>query len=130
MAVKRFAEYRMIGDPERSAAYRKSFSWYTEQRLLVAILFYASCSMIFFGAFLMRYRLELVVSFPLVAVVMAAYLHMAFRPDSPAQRPENLHKEPGLMAAIVACALAMGVLTFVDIPLLHQLFPPTVPRWP
>ncbi len=128
MAVKRFAEYRMIANPEQSAAYRRSFEWYTEPRLLVAILFYATCSMLFFGAFLMRYRLELVVSFPLVAVVMAAYLRMAFHPDSPAQRPEKLYRQPGLMLAIAACAVAMGVLTFVDIPLLHQLFPPTVPR--
>jgi decaprenyl-phosphate phosphoribosyltransferase len=130
MAVKRFSEYRLIANPLQSAAYRKSFEWYTEPRLLVAILFYAACSMLFFGAFLMRYRLELVVSFPLVAFVMATYLHMGFEPDSPAQRPEILYRQPVLMLAIAVCAVTMGVLIFVDIPLLHRLFPPTLPMWP
>ncbi len=130
MAVKRFSEYRLIANPSQSAAYRKSFEWYTEPRLLVAILFYATCSMLFFNAFLMRYRLELVLSFPLIAAVMATYLHMGFEPDSHAQRPEGWYRNPLLMTAVLACAVTMGVLTFVDLPLLHQLFPPTLPRSP
>jgi decaprenyl-phosphate phosphoribosyltransferase len=128
MAVKRLAEYRMIGDPARAAAYRKSFAWYTEPRLLVAVIFYASFSMLFFGAFLMRYRMELVLSFPFVAWVMAAYLELVFQPDSAAQRPETLYRQPKLMLAIFCCAAAMGVLLFVDIPVLYTLFHPTVIR--
>ena len=34
MAIKRYAEYRDIGDPARAAAYRKSFGYYTLERLL------------------------------------------------------------------------------------------------
>ncbi len=85
MAIKRFAEYRDINDSERSAAYRKSFAYYTEPRLLVSILFYAATAMLFFGAFMMRYRLELVLSFPLVALVMA----MTFRWGSRKRAPPN-----------------------------------------
>jgi decaprenyl-phosphate phosphoribosyltransferase len=128
MAVKRLAEYRMIGDAARSAAYRRSFAWYTESRLVEAILFYASVAMLFFGAFLMRYRMELVLSFPFVAWVMAAYMEMAFHPDSAAQRPEKLYRQPRLMVATICCALAMIAFLFVDVPILHQLFPPTVVR--
>src|SRR4029077_15944121 len=85
MALKRFAEYRGFGDPARAAAYRKSFAYYDEQRLLVSIMFYATTSMLFFGAFLMRYRMELVLTFPLVALVMAQYFAIAFKEDSAAQ---------------------------------------------
>jgi 4-hydroxybenzoate polyprenyltransferase len=126
MAVKRLAEYRIFGSAERSAAYRKSFGWYTEPRLLVAIIFHASVAMLFFGAFLMRYRLELVLTFPLVAWVMAAYLELVFHPDSAAQRPEKLYREPALMLAVVTCAASMAALLFVDVPALHHLFPPSV----
>lgn len=122
MAVKRFAEYREIADPARCAAYRKSFSIYNEQKLLVSITFYAATAMLFFGAFIMRYRLELILSFPLIAVVMAAYLAMAFKQDSAAQRPEGLYREPGLMKAVVLCAAVMIVLLFLDVPLLHKVF--------
>ena len=125
MAMKRFAEYRDIGNPVQAAAYRRSFSFYTEQRLLVSVMFYSATAMLFFGAFIVRYRLELIVSFPLVALVMAVYLALAFKANSAVQRPEGLYREPLLMLSIVVCALVMGVLLFVDMPLLYQLFSPT-----
>ena len=127
MAIKRYAEYRDIADAARSAAYRKSFAHYTEQRLLVSIMFYGAHAMLFFGAFIVRYRLELILSFPLVALVMAQYLSLAFKPDSAVQRPEGLYKEPWLMAGVITCSAAMVALLFIDVPLLHQIFVPTVP---
>jgi 4-hydroxybenzoate polyprenyltransferase len=125
MAIKRYAEYRDIDDPLRAAAYRKSFSYYTLQRLLVSIMFYASASMLFLGAFIMRYRLELVFAFPLVALVMAIYLGLAFKPESAVVNPEKLYRERTLVLAVAACAIAMGVLMIVDIPALDTIFKPT-----
>jgi decaprenyl-phosphate phosphoribosyltransferase len=127
MAIKRFAEYRDINDDARSAAYRKSFGFYNEQRLLVSIVFYASQAMLFFGAFIMRYRLELILSFPLVALVMAIYLSLAFKQDSAVQRPEGLYREPRLMAAVISCAVLMVLLLFVDVPILYRIFVPSAP---
>jgi hypothetical protein len=136
MAIKRFAEYRDFSNPVRAAAYRKSFRVYNEQRLLVSIMFYGSAAMLFFGAFIIRYRFELIGSFPLVALIMALYLALSFKEDSAVQRPERLYHEPVLMAAVVACAILMGILLFIDIPSLHWLFAPTAPasggvrEWP
>ena len=127
MALKRFAEYRDIRNPIQAAAYRKSFAFYSELRLLVSIMFYSSAAMLFFGAFIVRYRLELIASFPFIALIMALYLALSFKEDSPAQRPERLYHEPLLMAAVIACAILMGVLLFVDIPSLQWLFAPTAP---
>jgi decaprenyl-phosphate phosphoribosyltransferase len=127
MAIKRYAEYREIADPKRAAAYRKSFAYYTLDRLMVSIVFYGSAAMLFLGAFIMRYRLELVLSFPFVALVMAIYLALAFKEDSAAQRPEGLYREPYLMAAVISCSIAMGVLMLVDIPALSSVFAPTAP---
>jgi 4-hydroxybenzoate polyprenyltransferase len=126
MAIKRFAEYREIGDVTRSIAYRRSFAFYDERKLLVSIMFYAAHAMLFFGAFIMRYRLELVLAFPLMSLVMAVYLSLAFKKDSAVQRPEGLHSEPTLMIPVVLCTVLMISLMFVDIPLLHQIFTPTV----
>ena len=127
MAVKRFAEYRMIDSPERAAAYRKSFAFYNEQRLLVSIMFYGSAAMLFLGAFVVRYKLELILSFPLIALVMALYLSIAFKADSAAQAPEKLYREGWLVASVTVCAIAMTLLFFADLPLLHQLVAPTAP---
>jgi 4-hydroxybenzoate polyprenyltransferase len=127
MAIKRYAEFREIGDRSVAAAYRKSFAYYTSERLLVSIMFYGSAAMLFLGAFVMRYRLELILAFPLVALVMAMYLDLSFKEDSAVQRPEGLYREPKLMAAVVACAAAMAVLMLVDMPVLNKVFAPTAP---
>ncbi len=126
MAMKRFAEYRDLKEPDLAAAYRKSFAYYTEQRLLVAVMFYGSAAMLFFGSFIVRYRLELIVSFPFIALVMAVYLALAFKENSAVQRPEGLYREPLIMAPVLACSLIMVLLLIVDIPFLHRLFAPTV----
>jgi len=127
MAIKRYAEYREIGDARVAAAYRRSFAYYTSERLLVSIMFYGSAAMLFLGAFVMRYKLELILAFPLVALVMAMYLGLSFKEDSAVQRPEGLYKEPKLMAAVTACAIAMIVLMLIDLPILQTIFNPTAP---
>jgi decaprenyl-phosphate phosphoribosyltransferase len=127
MALKRYAEYRDLGNPALAAAYRKSFEYYTEERLLTSVLFYSSAAMLFFGAFLMRYRLELLLAAPFIALVMAVYLSLSFKPDSAVQRPEGLYREPLLMFSVAACLCAMTALFFVNIPLLHSIFSPTLP---
>ena len=127
MALKRFAEFRHIADAPRAAAYRRSFAFYTEERLLVSIMFYGTSSMLFFGAFCMRYRLELLLAFPLVALVMALYLHVALKPDSAAQNPEHLYREGALMSAVIGATFAMAVLLYVDIPAMYRMLSPTAP---
>jgi decaprenyl-phosphate phosphoribosyltransferase len=126
MAIKRFAEFRDLG-PVNASAYRKSFAHYSERSLLVSIMFYGSHAMLFFGAFIARYRLELILSFPLVAIVMAVYLWLAFKPDSSVQRPEGLYREPLLLIPVALCAAVMIALLFIDVPILHRLFPATTP---
>ena len=90
MAIKRFAEYREIGDTRPRRGLPQVVRLLHDERLLVSIMFYGSAAMLFLGAFVMRYRLELILAFPLVALVMAMYLDLSFKPDSAVQRPEGL----------------------------------------
>ena len=127
MALKRFAEYRNIADHGRAAAYRKSFRYFTSERLLVSIMFYAAAAMLFFGAFCMRYRLELILAFPAIALVMAVYLHVALKDNSAAQNPEKLYREPWLMVSVIAAAALICVLLSYDLPIMQRIFTPTAP---
>jgi decaprenyl-phosphate phosphoribosyltransferase len=127
MALKRFSEYREINDHFRAVAYRKSFRYYTERSLLSSVTFYAAAAMLFFGAFLVRYRMELVLSFPLIAWVMAIYYNLSFEKHSAVQNPEHLYRQKGLMVAVVLCAGVMVALLFVDLPKVTELFRPTLP---
>jgi hypothetical protein len=71
--------------------------------------------------------MELILSFPLVALVMAIYLALAFKKDSSVQRPEGLYREPSLMAAVITCSLVMAILMVIDLPILPRIFTPTAP---
>jgi decaprenyl-phosphate phosphoribosyltransferase len=122
MALKRFSEYRQIGY-ESAGLYRRSFLFYTEQSLLVSVLFYAATAMLFFGAFIMRYRMEMIFAFPFIALLMAVYFNLAFQQDSPVQNPEKLYREPRLMALLGVCSTVLAVTSFIHLPWLAQLFP-------
>jgi 4-hydroxybenzoate polyprenyltransferase len=124
MAVKRFSELRGIADRERAGLYRRSFQFYTQDSLLVSAFFYAICSAFFLGVFLIKYRIEFLLTFPLFSLMFAWYLAIGLRPHSAAEAPERLFGERRFVTFVaVLCAIA-GVLFYVDIPGLHILVEP------
>lgn len=127
MALKRFSEYRQIGDETVAAGYRRSFRYYSQESLLNSVAFYASAAMLFFGAFIMRYRMELILAFPIVAWLMAIYFGLSFRTESAVQNPEKLYREPRLMAVLGLCIATFTVLLFIDLPWLQSCFPKSHP---
>lgn len=126
MTLKRYAEYRSIGDRQITILYRKSFQRYDERGLLNTVLFYTAASMICLGAFIVRYRLELILGFPLIALVMTMYFDIGMRPNSPVQAPEKLYREPGLMVVLVATLIVLVLLMLVDMPWLHRALTPQI----
>ena len=125
MSLKRFSEYRQIGDSSIAGAYRKSFVLYSEQSLLVSVLSYASIAMLFLGAFIVRYRIELILCFPAVGVLMAVYFRLAFQHDSPVQNPETIYRQKPLMVLLAVTTVLCVVLITVRIPAMSQWFAPT-----
>lgn len=115
MGIKRFAEYRMINDPELAGKYRKSFCHYTELTLLGSSMFYAFCSTFCMGIFLIKYRLEYLLAMPFLFFLFVFYLMIAFKEDSAVQKPEKLYKEKKLILYVGFLVLLFVVLTFIDI---------------
>ena len=126
MAVKRFGEYRRIDNPDVARKYRRSFAHYNETRLLVSITYYGTAFGLFFGIFLLRYKMELILSIPFIAGFIAWYIHLGFKEDSPTQYPEHLYKERPFFAYTVVCVATLLVLLAVDIPIIGQIFSPTI----
>ncbi len=116
MATKRFAEYRMIGDPELAGRYRKSFKTYTEELLLTSAFFYALCSTFLMGVFLIKYKVEFILLMPFVFLLFCYYFHIAYKPDSAAQKPEKLFREKYLMLFVLLIGVLFVVLLKVNIP--------------
>ena len=126
MATKRFAEYRMIGDPSVAGLYRKSFAHYTETSLLVSSFFYAMCATFFIGVFMIKYRMEYIIAMPFVFGLFCFYLYIAFKPDSAVQKPEKLYKEKSLLVYIAVLIAILAILTFVDLPMPSYWTNPTL----
>lgn len=123
MALKRFSEYRQIGDAAVAASYRRSFRFYNEESLLNSVVFYSAAAMLFFGAFAMRYHMELILSFPFIAWLMAVYFGLSFQSESAVQNPEKLYRVPRLMIPLGFCILTLIYLLYAKLAWLEAWFP-------
>lgn len=124
MAAKRLSEYRFIVDTkgaEVPGQYRKSFRYYTELSLLVSCFVYAIMASFLLSVFLVKYRTELILLFPLFTLLFAYYLFMSMQKASAAQRPEKLHEDKILMAILLLLILGFIALFFFDMPVLEKL---------
>lgn len=122
MAIKRYAEYRMIGDKTQAALYRKSFKRYTENSLLSSAIFYALLSVFSCGVFMIKYRIELLIAIPFLCGLFVIYLNLSYKNDSSVQKPEKLYKEKGLMLYLLVFVAIVTALMFIDIPVLSEWF--------
>lgn len=121
MAIKRFAEYRTVG-AVAAQAYRKSFRHYTENSLLTASFFYAMCSTFFLGIYLIKYKLELIISFPFLCLLFSWYLYIGLQEDSLAQTPEKLIKSAGFLSYALLLFVLVVILINIEIPQLESIF--------
>ena len=122
MAIKRYAEYRMIDNKKKASLYRKSFQYYNEKLLLTSAFFYSMCSVFFIGIFLIKYRIELILFIPFVVGLFCYYFYISFSNDSAVQKPEKLYKEKGLMIYCIFLVILFIVLMNVRIPWLDIFY--------
>ena len=78
-------------------------------------------SALFLGVFLIKHRIELLVSFPFLAALFVWYLYIGMKTDSAAQSPEKLYHEKKFMAYVTFVGLLMAALLVLDLPWLHVL---------
>lgn len=119
MAIKRYGEFRFIGDAKIAGLYRRSFRYYSEKKLLVSSFFYSLCAAFFLGVFLVKYRIEFLLLLPFLAFLFSWYLYIGMKANSPVQNPEKLLRQKFLFAYLVGLMLLSTILLIVDIPWLH-----------
>ena len=123
MAAKRLSEFKEIvashGKPLLSQ-YRKSFAGYTETSLTISCFVYALCSSFMLAVFLIKYRIEYLLTFPAVIALFSYYLALSMQPASAAQNPEHLHRDRGLVFLVVLLGMIFVFATFVDLPIVES----------
>jgi 4-hydroxybenzoate polyprenyltransferase len=133
MALKRLAEYRAAdaaGTLESLARYRRSFGVYRENTLLLSAFLYAQLAAFALAVFLVKYRIEYLLSMPLFALLFVVYLRIGLKRDCSAQRPERLLREGGLVSVVLLLVVALAILTWIDLPFLDRLTDPHYIRLP
>jgi 4-hydroxybenzoate polyprenyltransferase len=124
MAAKRFSEFREIvasHGKELLERYRASFVNYSEKSLAVSCLVYALCSVFFLAIFLIKYRIEYLLTVPAIIALFAKYLALSMETGSSAQKPEKLFKENGLIVLVTTLVAVFFATTFINIPQLEIL---------
>ena len=124
MAMKRLGEIRFINDHSVVKTYRKSLSYYTQEKLITSIIFYSSLFSFTSAIFLIRYKFELILIIPFLSLLISEYMRIGFLPDSPVQYPEKLYKQKRLVLICFVCVVLFTVLLFVRLPWLTSLFDP------
>jgi 4-hydroxybenzoate polyprenyltransferase len=121
MAAKRLSEFREITAShgrEVLERYRSSFAGYSEISLTVSCFVYALVTSFFLAIFLIKYRVEYLLTVPVLIALFGHYLSLSMEPASAAQSPEKLFKEPGLVALVGLLAVTFLFATYVDMPVL------------
>jgi 4-hydroxybenzoate polyprenyltransferase len=121
MAGKRYAEYRFIGDAERSGQYRRSFKVYTEKSLILSMVTHANFFCFCMGIAIAVYRPNLVFVFPLVVVAICVYLNLAMSEAEARLEPEHLLRSPLVIACTIAVVAISGGLAWTKTDLTKQV---------
>jgi 4-hydroxybenzoate polyprenyltransferase len=121
MAIKRYAEFRFIADHETAGLYRTSFVHYSEKSLLLSAFSYALTCTFMLGVFLIKYRVEYVLSFPFIALLFVYYLSIALKDEASVHTPEKLYRETGFIAYVVFLSILILALSVIDMPFLNIL---------
>jgi hypothetical protein len=119
MAAKRLSEFREIESSHGRALlerYRVSFAKYSDVSLTISCFIYALLSVFFLAIFLIKYRIEYLITVPVVIALFAKYFSLSMEPQSSAQRPEKLYRETGLIVLTILVGALFVLATFVDIP--------------
>ncbi len=125
MSAKRLAEFRSmaaIGELENLKRYRVGFNKYSEISLIVGTFVYGIAASFNIAVFLIKYRVEYLLSFPLVVALFAYYLVLTLRPGSVVQTPECLYRNPWLILLVASATIALVLLTVVDLELIVKYF--------
>jgi 4-hydroxybenzoate polyprenyltransferase len=122
MAAKRLSEFREIvasHGKQLLAHYRASFAGYSETSLTISCFAYALCSTFFLAVFLIKYRIEYLLTMPVIIALFSYYLALSMKPGSSAQKPENLHREKVLVLLVVLLSILFVLTTLIHVPIIE-----------
>lgn len=125
MTGKRYAEFRFIGDREKSGLYRKSLGYYTESSLIIAMITYANLFCFSTGVAMAAHEelRNLLLVFPVIVLAIIAYFRHAMSEIGARLEPEQLLRNPWIIVWTVATAAVTLALLLTKLDLTRWAFP-------
>ena len=78
--------------------------------------FFSLTSAFFFGVFLIKYKVEFLLTVPFLAFLFVWYMAIGMHEDAVTQRPEKLYQERGFMAYLIFLGVLVTIVFFIDLP--------------
>lgn len=117
MSAKRISEYklfRLLNYMDNLLRYRKSFSFYNEERLLIQSFVSALMAVFFFTIFSIKWNLNLIVFIPLATIFLAFYLGRVLnQPLNMTETPHSYFGSKGKTIFFLILLFAMATF-FID----------------
>lgn len=109
MTIKRFSEMKAT-QKKSILKYRKTFLKYTPDKLLLISIFYCILCNLFLGIFLIKYKIELILLFPLIAIIFVHYLSLSLKDKPITQHPEKIFFDKKLISYIIASSILLIII--------------------
>ncbi len=126
MSLKRLAEFQLFESKEKASQYRKSYANYGFDTLAISSFAYGLFVIFGFTVFMMKYKIELLLSIPLFVVWMSWYFLMGIRKHIFVIYPEKLAKNKEFVVFSIIALAIMAVLMQSNIPAVHLLDTPAL----
>tara|TARA_Y100000816_G_scaffold290842_1_gene280534 strand:+ start:913 stop:1842 length:930 start_codon:yes stop_codon:yes gene_type:complete len=117
MTIKRFSEMK-ASQKMSISKYRKTFSKYTPNKLLLISIFYCILCNLFLGIFLIKYKVELILLFPFIAIIFVHYLSLSLEKNPITQNPEKIFLDKKLISYIITSSLLLLIILIYPVSFL------------
>jgi len=129
MASKRLSEIRFFkkySNLNNLIKYRKNYSKYNETNLLISSLFYLMLASFFIAIFLLKYRAELILLYPFVALIFCYYLYLSLETVNSKSGPDKIYLNAKLISLIVLISFTFVIAMKFDINFIKLIVNKTI----
>ena len=129
MASKRLSEIRFFkkySNIKNLINYRNNYKIYNETNLIISCLFYLMLVSFFIGIFMIKYREELILLYPFVALIFCYYFYLSLETINSSVSPDKIYINRKLMFIIVIICVIFLISVNFDINFIKWIVNKTI----
>ena len=124
MACKRISEIRYFmkySNEDNLINYRKNYKYYSQNNLIISCLFYLMIVSFNIAIFLLKYREELILLYPLISIIFCYYLYISLTKIEDTKSPDKIYLNKRLIFLIIILCFTFIISMKFDIALIEWL---------